>query len=207
MCSLRGSLVTCTSQCEVEANNVLVLLERPKKEVDEICIFTKSGGSGLVSLEILPFLNFAKFSFWTMTYSPWGLKIELAQNVHASEICMCTMFGGHSLSGFRDLLMITGYYWIGRTLRKDDELVSEAGIKSNSKLMLLGRKVRLFVVLNCLLSCFYAFNGYYRLYNTMLPIIFALLYFHKFCQFCSVTKLDFTKVLPCYTFCVAHVDH
>ena len=103
--------------------------------------------------------------------------------------------------------MITGYYWIGRTLRKDDELVSEAGIKSNSKLMLLGRKVRLFVVLNCLLSCFYAFNGYYCLYNTMPPIIFAVLYFHKFCQFCSVTKLNFMKVLPCYTFYVTHVNH
>ena len=99
-------------------------------------------------------------------------------------------------------IIITGYYLIGRTLRKDDELVSEAGIKSNSKLMLLGRKVRLFVVLNCLLSCLYDFNGYSRFY-----IIFPLLYFHQFCQFCSLTKLNFTKVLPCYTFYVAHVNH
>ena len=58
MCSLRGSLISCTSQCEVEANNVLVLSERLKKEVDEIYIFTKSGGSGLVS-----FGDFALFKF------------------------------------------------------------------------------------------------------------------------------------------------
>ena len=58
MCSLRGSLITCTSQCEVEANNVLVLSERLKKEVNEICICTKSGGSGLVS-----FGDFALFIF------------------------------------------------------------------------------------------------------------------------------------------------
>ena len=34
---------------------------------------------------------------------------------------------------------------------------------------------------------------------------FASLYFHEFCEFCSVAKLNFAKVLPCLLSC--HVDH
>ena len=38
--------------------------------------------------------------------------------------------------------------------------------------------------------------------------IFASLYFHKFREFCSVTiHKNFTKVLPCHTSYVAHMDH
>ena len=47
----------------------------------------------------------AKFPFQTMDYHG-GQKIELPQKNHASRVgmkCMETNFGGHGLSGFRDI--------------------------------------------------------------------------------------------------------
>ena len=53
------------------ANNVLVLLERLKKKVDsEICIFTKSGGSGLVSLGDFALFKFCQVFLLDHEYSP-----------------------------------------------------------------------------------------------------------------------------------------
>ena len=43
--------------------------------------------------------------------------------------------------------------------------------------------------------------------NTICQEISMLLYFYKFRKFYSVAKLNFSKVLPCHTFYVAHVDH
>ena len=57
------------------ANNVLVLSERLKKKVDsEICIFTKSGGSGLVSLGDFALFKFCQVFLLDHEYSPWGLE-------------------------------------------------------------------------------------------------------------------------------------
>ena len=52
----------------------------------------------------------------------------------------------------------------------------------------------------------YRISGFFK-GITVYREIFVLLNFHKFCEFCSVTKLHFTKVSPCHTFYIAHVDH
>ena len=52
----------------------------------------------------------AKFPFWGMDYSPWSSKNLIDQNrlkkimlVGIDIKCMHTSFGGHDLSGFRDI--------------------------------------------------------------------------------------------------------
>ena len=52
----------------------------------------------------------AKFPFWGMDYSPWSSKNLIDQNrlkkimqVGIDVKCMYTNFGGHGLSGFRDI--------------------------------------------------------------------------------------------------------
>ena len=72
------------------------------------CMQTNFGGCSLSGFgDIATFLlpsKMAKFSFWTMDYSPWGSKIELAQKVMQVEVdmkCMQTNLGGCSL--FRDI--------------------------------------------------------------------------------------------------------
>ena len=50
----------------------------------------------------------AKFPFQTMDYSPWGQKIESAQNIHAGRGCCethVTNFGGCGLLGFGDFAL------------------------------------------------------------------------------------------------------
>ena len=51
----------------------------------------------------------AKFPFLTMDYSPWSSKnlidwnrLKKFMQVRIDELCMCTNFGGHDLSGFGD---------------------------------------------------------------------------------------------------------
>ena len=60
-------------------------------------------------LEILLLSKTAKFPFRPMDYSPWSSKNLIDQNwlqkfmqVWIDELCMCTNFGGHDLSGFGD---------------------------------------------------------------------------------------------------------
>ena len=61
-------------------------------------------------LEILLLSKTAKFPFLTMDYSPWSSKNLIDRNwlkkfmqVWIDELCMCTNFGGRSLSGFGDI--------------------------------------------------------------------------------------------------------
>ena len=51
----------------------------------------------------------AKIPFRTMGYSPWSSKNLIDRNrlkkfmqIRIDELCMCTNFGGHGLSGFED---------------------------------------------------------------------------------------------------------
>ena len=67
------------------------------------------GVSSLVS-EILLLSKTAKFPFLTMDYSPWSSKILINRNwlkkfmhVGIDVTFMYTDFGGHILSGFRDI--------------------------------------------------------------------------------------------------------
>ena len=60
--------------------------------------------------EILLLSKMAKFPFPTMDYSPWSSKNLIDWNqlkkfmlVGIDVKCMHTNFGGHSLSGFRDI--------------------------------------------------------------------------------------------------------
>ena len=60
------------------------------------CMETNFGGHGLSGFgDIAPFWllsKTAKISLWTMGYSPWGSKLELAQKIHASR-GQCEMHG------------------------------------------------------------------------------------------------------------------
>ena len=61
-------------------------------------------------LEILLLSKPAKFPFQPMDYSPWSSKNLIIRNqlkkfmlVGIDELYVCTNFGGHDLSGFRDI--------------------------------------------------------------------------------------------------------
>ena len=58
-------------------------------EIDVKCMQTNFGGCGHFSFGDFACLSFAfktaKFSLWTMDYSPWGQKIELVQKNYASR--------------------------------------------------------------------------------------------------------------------------
>ena len=67
-------------------------------------------GTAFPVLEILLLSKTAKFPFLTMDYSPWSSKNLIDRNwpkkfmqVWIDELCMCTNFGGCSLSGFGDI--------------------------------------------------------------------------------------------------------
>ena len=60
--------------------------------------------------EILLLSKKAKFPFPTMDYSPWSSKnlndrnrLKKFMQIRIDELCMCTNFGGCSLSGFGDI--------------------------------------------------------------------------------------------------------
>ena len=60
--------------------------------------------------EILLLSKTAKFPFSTMDYSPWSsknlidwIRLKKFMQVWIDELCICTNFGGHNLSGFGDI--------------------------------------------------------------------------------------------------------
>ena len=60
--------------------------------------------------EILLLSKTAKFPFSTMDYSPWSAKnlinwnrLKKFMQIKIDELCMCTNFVGHDLSGFGDI--------------------------------------------------------------------------------------------------------
>ena len=67
-------------------------------------------GTAFPVSKILLLSKTAKFPFPAMDYSPWSSKNLIDRNwlkkfmqVWIDELCMCTNFGGRSLSGFGDI--------------------------------------------------------------------------------------------------------
>ena len=67
-------------------------------------------GVAILVLEIQLLSKMAKFSFWTMGYSPWSSKNLINQNrlkkfmqVSIDVTCMYTNLSGRDLSGFGDI--------------------------------------------------------------------------------------------------------
>ena len=92
----------------------LIDRNRPKKFmqvwIDELCICTNFGGRDICSFRGIATLKNGKFPFPTMDYSPWSSKNLIDRNrpkkfmqVWIDELCICTNFGGRSLSGFGDI--------------------------------------------------------------------------------------------------------
>ena len=96
----------------------LIVQNRLKKfmqvEIDIKCMHTKFGGHGLSGFGDISHFQLpsetAKFPFQTMDYSPWPSNNLIIQNrlkkfmqVGIDVKCMHNNFGGHGLSGFRDL--------------------------------------------------------------------------------------------------------
>ena len=78
--------------------------------VDVKCMHTNFGGCDLSSFGDIATFKKAKFSFWTMDYSPWPPKNLIDRNqlekfmlVGIDVKCMHTNFGGHSFFGFGDI--------------------------------------------------------------------------------------------------------
>ena len=78
--------------------------------IDVTCMHTNFGGCSFLILEIMLLSKTAKFPFPTMDYSPWSSKNLINWNwlknimlVGIDVKCVHTNFGGHSLSGFRDI--------------------------------------------------------------------------------------------------------
>ena len=77
--------------------------------IDVKCMYTNFDGHASSVLEMLLLSKMAKFSFWTMDYSPWSSKNLVDQNqlqkfmqVMIDVTCMYTNFGGCDLFGFGD---------------------------------------------------------------------------------------------------------
>ena len=92
----------------------LIDRNRPKKFmqvwIDELCICTNFGGRDICSFRDIATLKNGKFPFPTMDYSLWSSKNLIDRNrpkkfmqVWIDELCICTNFGGRSLSGFGDI--------------------------------------------------------------------------------------------------------
>ena len=78
--------------------------------IDIKCMHTSFGGHGLSGFRDIATFKMAKFPFRGMDYSPWSSKnlidwnrLKKIMQVGIDIKCMHTSFGGHGLSGFRDI--------------------------------------------------------------------------------------------------------
>ena len=92
----------------------LINRNQPKKfmqlRIDELCMCTNFGGCDFSGFGDIATLKNGQISFLTMDYSPWSSKNLINWNwpkkfmqLRIDELCMCTNFGGHDLSGFGDM--------------------------------------------------------------------------------------------------------
>ena len=112
--TLKNGQISLSDHYSPWSSKNLIDRNRPKKFMqvwtDELCICTNFGGRDICSFRGIATLKNGKFPFPTMDYSPWSSKNLIDRNrpkkfmqVWIDELCICTNFGGRSLSGFGDI--------------------------------------------------------------------------------------------------------